>query len=129
VVNAGRQVGIAAGEDDRQVGPIASHGFDQLDACHVRHGLIGDDQIDVLLPVQYLKRPLAGYCPERGMTEIFEHRAGIHEDERVVIDREHDKRRHAVVRRPKRCGRPLAYDSVLSVRHRRQPKLGNCAFA
>jgi hypothetical protein len=44
-----RQLGKTRRQDHRQVRPVIFYFFDQLQSGHVRHGLIGDHQLDATL--------------------------------------------------------------------------------
>ena len=72
-VGAGRQFGIAGRQDDRHVGMLLACRFGQLHSRHLRHRLIGDQKIDLVL-VQYAQGFRARMRLDRGMPEVFDHR-------------------------------------------------------
>ena len=64
---------IPGGEQDGHTRPFLLDGFGQLRPGHVRHGLVGNDQIDGILALENFERLLAGKCLKNGVTKILEH--------------------------------------------------------
>ena len=58
----------------------------------MRHGLIGDHEVDVVLAPDDFERLLAGARLQHSVAEIFQHGRGIEQHQGVIIHREDDKR-------------------------------------
>jgi hypothetical protein len=68
-----RQLGIAGGDDDGQVGPGRVDLGGKPGAGHPGHRLIGDDQVDRAARLQDLQRLDGRGRLERRMAEVVEH--------------------------------------------------------
>ena len=73
------------------LGLLRTQGFSELKPGRARHGMIGDDEIDLGFPHER-ERLARGAGFEHCMTEIFEHGRRIHEHETVVVDGNDDER-------------------------------------
>src|ERR1019366_2133805 len=65
--------------------PFVLYGFGELRPAHLRHGLVGNDQVDEIFAPHYVERFLARISFENSVTKIFEHGDRIHEYEGVVV--------------------------------------------
>jgi len=72
-----RQLGVARGQNRRQIWPPDLNLPDELYSCHLRHGLIGNDQLNRGLPSKYGERLSCGIRLEHPVPEIFEHQGSL----------------------------------------------------
>ena len=59
--------------------------FSQLETCHQRHNVVGDNEVDTLT-TNGLKRKFSAPRLHNGVTQVFEHGDSVPEDQAVVID-------------------------------------------
>ncbi len=90
-----RQFRIAGCEDHGHIRPFVFDRLDQLHARHARHRLIGYDKINIIL-AQDFECLLARIGLERRMPQVFQHRDGVEQHKRVVIDRKRGNRTRRV---------------------------------
>lgn len=88
LVSVDRRFAIARCENDRQLGTVASNSCDKLAAGHARHCLISNDQVDVGMRRDQLKRLVARGGFDHFVAKVFEQRGGVHQDDRIVVDDE-----------------------------------------
>ena len=65
---------------------ILPDGFSQLETCHQRHNVVGDNEVDAL-PTNDLKGKFAAASLEYRVSHVFEHGDSVPKNQTVVIDR------------------------------------------
>ncbi len=121
-------LGIAGGEDDRQVRPFLADRLGQLQAGHVRHRLIGDDQIDPLFTPRECRAPAGRMMPQAPVWPRSSSIATVLISTSASSSTASDDQRAACDLGPlRRCGRMVG-NAGRRVGDR-QPDLGGRAFA
>ena len=85
-VRARRQIGKAGGQDDRQVRLLGFDARGQLSARHVRHGLVGENQVDGPAARENGEGVLSGVGLDDEVPQILQHRGHVGQSQRIVIN-------------------------------------------
>lgn len=67
-------------------GALFANDFREFETGHDRHCLIGDDKVDIGLHFERRQRPFDRNRLYDFVTEIFEHRRHVHENQSVIVN-------------------------------------------
>lgn len=79
-------VTISTSKNDWEIAPYVRDLVGQLRSSHLRHSLIGDDKVDVLMLPNKSKGLLAGTSFQNLMPQILKQCRRVHQDKEVVVD-------------------------------------------
>ncbi len=83
-----RHLGVSARQYHRDIASVLPDRRGQFDAGHFRHGMVGNDEIDIVAGLQDIQSRLSRMRLEHSMTEVFKKPDGTKQHKGIVIDRE-----------------------------------------
>ncbi|MNF97010.1 hypothetical protein D3C84_798240 [compost metagenome] len=89
-----KTLGITGGEDDWQRRIHQADGVGQLRTTHLRHGHVGDDQIDIRFAVEQLQSPGPGGSADHPVTQVLQQQARAGQYQAVIVHHQHTQPRH-----------------------------------
>ena len=124
------QIGVATDQQNGKARSLGAYGLGQLSAGHAGHHVIGDQDVEVVLPSEQAEGGLTVVNGGHPIAEILKQRRRIFQNQWIVVDDEHGKRSLGCRAGPWACSRrdALVFGAFLRLGHWK-PKLDRRAFA